>query len=546
VRVGKRWLPLNEAQQLAAQDPRLLQYRQMRAALEKRFVGPVEHTALARWCRQQGLDAQAKYHWYKVLQAEPQHAEALQGLGVVWYGGTLMAKEELARLHKDARRARYALNEWGRRLDRLARKIEHSKSRPEQAAAALRELRAVDDPEAVAALEKILAEGNPTLAREVVQVLGNIAVQQATQALVRISVLAPDRALRAAAAEQLRVRPLHDYAPLLLAGLENPLETWFQVSLTPAGHVTYRHELYREGAASDSVLKSTQSFIQFDIPGASVVVRSVIYGDAVIESSPAEEMRKNLVKKNQAARAAGQFGTTAASLERQVARANERSELINSRIQFVLQHTTGQDLGSQPQNWWDWWKDYNDVFSTGEKPVYERYLTGYTETSLIPEVWMSCFPQGTPIWTQAGLAAIEKVRPGDLVLSQDVESGELTYKPVLKTTLRPPCGILRLQIGDEMISVTRGHPFWVTGSGWRMAKLLKEGQLLHGLQGSLPIRRIEATGEAEAYNLVVGGLNTYFVGTTGVLVHDNTYRRPTTALLPGLQRDCRADIPVAE
>ena len=76
--------------------------------------------------------------------------------------------------------------------------------RDASAAAALRELRAVDDPEAVAALEKILAEGNPTVTREVVQVLGNIPVQQATQALVRISVLAPDRALRAAAAEQLR------------------------------------------------------------------------------------------------------------------------------------------------------------------------------------------------------------------------------------------------------------------------------------------------------------------------------------------------------
>jgi hypothetical protein len=34
----------------------------------------------------------------------------------------------------------------------------------------------------------------------------------------------------------------------------------------------------------------------------------------------------------------------------------------------------------------------------------------------------------------------------------------------------------------------------------------------------------------------VGGFSTYFVGDRGIPVHDNTYRRPTAAVLPGLHR----------
>jgi hypothetical protein len=395
----------------------------------------------------------------------------------------------------------------------------------------------VDDREAVAALEKVLTQSDQAFALEAVAVLGNMPVQEATQALLRVAVLSPDEAVRSAAAEQLSQRPLHDYAPLLVAGLEKPLESWFRVSLSPAGHVTYRHELYREGAAADAVLNSTHSFIQFDVPGASALIKSVIYGDSFLPSSPAEERHKNMVKQHQARRATGQYASAIAAVENQVKRANEKTELINKRIRFVLAHAIGQDLGPDPQVWWSWWQDHNEVHLAGEKPVYERYLTGYEETSLVPTVWMSCFPEGTKVWTQTGLKPIEQIQAGDLVLSQDVNSGHLTYKPVLKTTVRPPCPTLKLRIDDETITVTRGHPVWVTGTGWRMAKLLEEGQLIHGLKGSWSVQRVEEAATQEAHNLVVGDFSTYFVGEHGFLVHDNTYRRPTTALLPGLHRD---------
>jgi len=129
---------------------------------------------------------------------------------------------------------------------------------------------------------------------------------------------------------------------------------------------------------------------------------------------------------------------------------------------------------------------------------------------------------------------IETIEPGDLVLAEDVKSGELKYQPVVARTVRPPGPIVKLSIEDEQILATKGHPFWITGAGWRMAKEVTKGELLHGISGSTAICKIESAEDAEAYNLVVADMNTYFVGTHGILVHDNTPRQPTRAAVPGL------------
>ena len=94
----------------------------------------------------------------------------------------------------------------------------------------------------------------------------------------------------------------------------------------------------------------------------------------------------------------------------------------------------------------------------------------------------------------------------------------------------------RICVEDEEIAATLGHPFWGSGDGWRMAKELKSGQLLHALDGSWPIRQVDELPDAEAYNLVVDDFHTYFVGRAKILTHDNTIRRPTTCVVPGLTR----------
>jgi pretoxin HINT domain-containing protein len=205
--------------------------------------------------------------------------------------------------------------------------------------------------------------------------------------------------------------------------------------------------------------------------------------------------------------------------------------LGNPRIIQVLEETTGQRLGDDPQAWKKWWQNENDYYESPKQAVYQDYPNGVKEYQFT----FSCFAKGTPVWTKTGRRPIESLKEGDLILAQNVDTGELGYKPVLIRTVRPPTTILKISFDGDMLQTTKGHPFWVAGTGWRMAKELGDGAVLCGLGRASTIKAIESAGEAEAYNLVVAEFNTYFVGTQGILVHDNTPRRPTTAILPGIR-----------
>ena len=103
----------------------------------------------------------------------------------------------------------------------------------------------------------------------------------------------------------------------------------------------------------------------------------------------------------------------------------------------------------------------------------------------------SCFAPGTKVWTLTGRQPIEKIKIGDRVLAQDVESGELAYKPVLAVTIRQPGPWMKIGLGSESITATPSHPFWVAGQGWRMTKQLEVGNRVHTLSGGVPVETIE-------------------------------------------------------
>jgi hypothetical protein len=225
----------------------------------------------------------------------------------------------------------------------------------------------------------------------------------------------------------------------------------------------------------------------------------------------------------------------------------------NSRIQEVLRAATGKELGAEADTWWNDWKEYNELYTPEELPAYEteerydysryvetpmyrqeQYYLPVVERSQRPVRARSCFVAGTPVWTQAGTQPIEKIKIGDLVLSQDPVTGELNYRPVIDFTVRPPSATVKLGINQETIITTRGHRFWITGNGWKMAKFLQPGAQLVAVSGSMDLQSAEAGEEAEAYNLEVGQFHTYFVGRSRVLVHDNTCPQPTINTLPGI------------
>ena len=122
------------------------------------------------------------------------------------------------------------------------------------------------------------------------------------------------------------------------------------------------------------------------------------------------------------------------------------------------------------------------------------------------------------------------------MLSQDPETGELAYKPVLRTTIRPASGLVRIAAGGDMIQTSGGHPFWVSGEGWVKARDVNSGMELHGVAGTVLVQSVERMPAQQTYNLIVADFNTYFVGKGKVLSHDNTIREPTNAIVPGLAK----------
>lgn len=155
-----------------------------------------------------------------------------------------------------------------------------------------------------------------------------------------------------------------------------------------------------------------------------------------------------------------------------------------------------------------------------------------------------CFPAGTLVATSAGLLPIESVCPGDLVLSQDVRTGEFGYMPVLEVSERVAPAVLRLQFASGgTIDVTPEHPFhlgddvggWVpatrlTGHHATAERLVAAGDQAGVPSGFLRVCRsvVQITGStrsecyAPVYNLVVAEWHAYYVGTDLLLVHNGS------------------------
>ncbi len=539
VKIGDAWVAVEEAQRQSAADPRQAEYRDLR----KRFGDkPAGQLALARWCRKNGLEDEARFHWASILAEQPNHREALRALEARWQEGKLLTRDEIEEAKDEEIGSRRAGRIWKSRVAAWQRVL--SRDRVGTAhTVALGEIRAITELAAIPAMEAATLVANPEsepgpvgrerMGQAFVSALELIDEQAATESLVRHAVLAGSASVRTAATEALGERPLHDFVPILLDGLAMPIESSFQVVTSDDGSVHYLHSLYREGSQNDWKHETTRAAF---LRASNRQVLARLAND-VSQGTLAANAREAGRGTATAASFAMQFNREARAAEQQVAAMNEATAALNGRIIPVLTSVTSKDLGSEPRAWWDWWTDENGYYQD-DRPVYESNDSTYAEYT--PPVaptgggGCECFAAGTLVWTKTGQQPIQTLNMGDLVLAQDVNTGELAYKPVIGRTIRPPSPLLRFAIGGETLVSTQGHPFWVAGVGWRMVKELGDGAVLHGVTGSTRVADVNAVDEAPAYNLVVADFNTYFVGESGILVHDNTPRRPTRATVPGM------------
>ncbi|HVU90012.1 MAG TPA: polymorphic toxin-type HINT domain-containing protein [Pirellulales bacterium] len=566
MKIDGQWLSVDSAAATSTMAAKFHEYRLRRA---KTRATADEQIKFAAWCSEKGLTDQARMHLQAAMSMRPTHnqqRDIMKKLDLVRYQKQLMpaAKADLYKKHDKELEA--LMHKWKPILTRWRGDLE-SRDASRQIDAE-QKLNDIKDVAVIPVLETVFAKSGATAGAAAVKVIAAMPEIKASESLVRFAVLAENEEVRQAAAEALRSRDVFSYVPMLLAGLSNPIEISFQSFAGEGGIFGERLTLYREGPEANMLYTSGVTALPNFTPAV---------GGLTIPQTAQAEQRV-------AAQAAQDSVTAQAAMAE-----NARSAWANERIIAALRIATDNDsMGEDAKDWWNWWSEYNELHYAGSPETYEINRSTYTyygaatyyptpstapaqsssqssqlsDSKTTPTYqpptlntrpgqpastyryglptnmhWdsgkIACFVPGTIVWTVTGKMPIEEVRVGDLVLSQNVETGELAYKPVERVTKGPPLPLVEIHVGQQTIRSTMGHLFWVSGTGWRMAKELKVGDRLHTTKGTLAIDSVEKTGEASCHNLVVTDFTTFFVTDEQILVHDIDVHGPTLCTVPG-------------
>ncbi len=564
VRWQDEWLSPEDVAARTADDKTLAAYRKLRS---ESVDSADSHRTLARWCHKNKLADEARAHWLKVFEFEPDDNEARGALGLHEFEGRLQTNEQIAQAKKHNAEQQRANQKYKPAVTRWRAAFEHGTT--SQRAEATTELEKLTDPAAMIALVSCFKPGGDAKKKEPLQLLviaavGRMLNQDATDLLLQLALEPDSVAIRKAATDELKKRPTFTYVPQLIAAVPANLKTRFHVMTYGDGQLVRRSEILLEG-------RDFEYSISHD-----VIDRPSLLGAGPGIFTGAADQLQNVATTDVPGAAASNPAARQYELWRQA---------LTARIRYVLEETTGFLNTSDPRLWERQWNDYNgwynSPFSMRPYRTYAQNTYDYTPSygtpviardysprnyphaqrptptptpapthaaashgaATIPSFHLritlpnmshhSCFCAGTPVLTLTGLRPIEDIRAGDRILAQDLRTGELNYRAVQETTLRSPMPLLKLSLGSETIRVTQGHPIWVVGAGWRMAKFLNVGDRVHGMLGASVIDGIEEERPAEVYNLVVSNWHNYFVGQQHILVHDNSPLELVGVPVPG-------------
>ena len=512
---NNRWIEHTSLIQQPQLSAKLTSYEKVQSAVADTVAG---HLAAAAWCSKEGLPDQRRAHLARVLDLDTDHAATRAELGFRRINGEWKSEKQLDAEQQAARAEQVSLNKYRTVLEEIRKGFaDDSQARREAARKRLLAIREVD---AIPAMESILSTHGDEAALAVIENVAAITDPVASISLARHAVYHPSLIVREAAVEKLKNRDTFSFVPQLLSMMYTPVTTQIVTAVLPGGRLGYRHAFVREGQEKKELLVLDTNYVRIARVG----------GD----------------RRESAARAASQVQTTAVMREAAALAQNRFTQQLNDRIAWVLKMVTGEQLPAVPADWWAWWNNQNEVEQQGEKTlayvqqqtsvaVVDRVVTGGGSTG--GQTSHECLVAGTPIWTISGPRAVEKIRVGDMVLAQDAESGELAYKPVLRSTVRPTGKIVKFVAGGETFQTSGGHVFWVSGQGWRKSSQLQSGMVLHSIQGPVRVSTVEPGEDAETYNLIVADFNTYFVGDSKILSHDFTQRQATRTIVPGLKQE---------
>jgi RHS repeat-associated protein len=143
---------------------------------------------------------------------------------------------------------------------------------------------------------------------------------------------------------------------------------------------------------------------------------------------------------------------------------------------------------------------------------------------------INSFVPGTLVVLADGtLAPIESLDTGDLVLTGDPETGEVSAQPVIAPITGTGTKHLVEVVTDAGTwTATANHPIWVDGKGWTQAADLTTGdQLVGSTGGILVVQAMHDLGwlaGQTVHNLSIAGTHTYYIatpdGNLDALVHN--------------------------
>jgi len=530
---------------------------------------------LAGWCEENGLAEQAAAHYRAVLRHAPSREVAWKKLGYQKKGRVWVRPADFAAARAEAEAQREADKAWRPLLEKLRADLGAKDSDKRRAAEAA--LAAIEDPRAVPMIVSVLIRDDPGLQGRAAETLARIDGAGASQALASLAVFSDFADVRGRAVDLLERRDPRDFVGPLLDLIHKP----FRLALNPEVGPESQGQLFAEGEsynveriyrfdAWSELASIPRRIYTSDVPMlggmdprfAAVILNNGAAAPGVALASPqpasipglsglsvqpsagAAQAGANLVADTQmfALRRDAEIIVAMAAFQEKLGRMREQMqrdatsiEILNRRIREIddrvlplVKATTGQDFGDDQHAWKSWWSDQLGVVyeskTSVEKPTYTEFVWASTGST-----HHACFVAGTPVHTIGGLAPIESLEVGDRVLSQDVETGRLSYQAVVAVHRNPPTETLKLDIGGEPLVATGIHRFWRPGKGWTMARDLEPGDAVRTIGGTRPVIAVEPAGSAPVYNLEVAENRDFFVGEAGALVYDYSLVQPVAA-----------------
>ena len=533
VHSGGHWLPYEKSVAAGEQAAKVEEYRSQRAAFAHE---PHGRWKLANWCRKNGMLDQERVHLIQVLAERDPTVKTdavyerlgCQKVGDAWVSP--QERQETARIKSEIE-ASFKL--WESKLASIIQQLEGT---PKQRKLAQRKLAEICDPTAVPAIVNAFCVSNQSMADYGVRTLGQISEYQASRALAGQAVFSPWKPVRTTAIELLKQRKLIEFVPDLLLVLSIPVRTRQNIDVQTDGLRAPNFRLNWDYAWVEESHDTIRVGIRRLFPISTSNNFAARSGSLPTFARNAPEARAEL-SIGIGAQLLDLFDQSE-NLDRTADLMNDARKEINERAGVVLSKCSDLPISPEPKVWWNWWANFSDSQLPTQKNVVvidERKTQPNMPSISVAQRLHSCLVAGTSVWTESGFVAIEQIQPGDRVLAKDVETGELAYKPVLQTTVRPPTPVQQFDVDGKTIVASLGHHFWVSGEGWTKTRELIPDHPVHTATGMCRITAVEDKGRVEpVYNLVVSDFHTYFVGDAMVLSHDVLPPSLTNVKIPGL------------